>query len=98
MQEIVALVDGQVAAALFEGTEAGVVELPGGGIFGQERSGEGDDGARVVAHDGEEMLLLLGCAFEAGDAVAGRTIGDVLVNRFAGEIEAAQEILGFGRE
>jgi hypothetical protein len=86
VKQIVAAMHGQLAALLFDGTEARIVETPAALVGGQEIGEETLYTGRVAAHNGMEPPDTGGCgqfAVDATELVAIGLVGDVFVQAAA---------------
>jgi hypothetical protein len=80
VQEIVALVQGQLAAFFFEGAEAGVVHLQAGGVGGEKGADERAGARGEFTEDGAEAVARFAVAGPAAQNAGGGTEGDVFVH------------------
>lgn len=91
--EVVARVQAGSAAPLFDGSVAGVIEFPLVRVRRKELGEEFSGRLRIGAEDFAELLALGGFRFvEAGDAIFGGTVRDILVIRGASLLLAKERL------
>ena len=79
MQQVIALVQRQVAALLFQRTEAGKVQLHPAGVRSQELRDEPGDRGGKVAHDRVHALAVGRIVIHALEQIFGRSVRNVFV-------------------